>query len=63
MLRGVQQEGHRGVCRGAIALLQEVCGSALGKKNLDPILGGRTCLWFFAWISHMVLGVMVFGPW
>ena len=28
-----------------------------------PILGGRTYLWFCAWISHMVFGMMVFGPW
>lgn len=30
---------------------------------LDPILGGPTYLWFCAWISNMVLGVMVFSPW
>jgi len=30
---------------------------------LDPILGGWTYLWFCAWFSHMVLGIMVFSTW
>ena len=32
------------------------------KKILDPILGGKTYLWFCTWTLHMVLGAMVFVP-
>jgi len=30
--------------------------------TIPPILGGQTRLWFFSWVSHMVLGMMVFFP-
>ena len=49
--------------RGAVAPLHWVRGSAKRSFFLDPILSGWTYLWFYAWISHMVLGMMVFCPW
>jgi len=55
--------GARGVIGGATDPLHGVWGNAPGEKKLGPILGGWTYLWFYAWISHMVLGMMVLCPW
>jgi len=41
-----------------VAPLQGSGAASREKKKLDLILGGRTYLWFCAWISHMA-----FGPW
>jgi len=60
--RGVETPLLRGL-RGAVAPLYGVQGNAPRNFFLDPILGGRTYLWFCAWFSHMVLGVIVFFPW
>lgn len=54
-LREVLPGGHRhGGC------LPDM-GSALG-IFLDAMLGGRTYLWFCAWISHMVLVMIAYSP-
>jgi len=53
----------QGGLRGAVAPLYKVWGNTPRNFLLDPILGGQTYLWFFAWVLHMVLGMMVFCPW
>ena len=52
-----------GVAGGSVTPIHGVRGSVPRKIFLDPILGGRTYLWFCAWVLHMVLGMMVFCPW
>ena len=70
LLYRAQQGGHKGNTaplsrgfRGEKFPLYNILDNAPRFFFLNPILGGWTYLWFCAWVSHMVLGMMVFSPW